>query len=266
MQVLGVAAHAGDEVALRGVVEVREARVVELQVGAAHLAQRADLVGVGGGEIGPEVVELGIDGVVDRGAAAAVVDHAGGGDGELRRRRRHARLQEGEVVGEDRLLQRHAAGDAHRRRLPRDRPRLVVELDQDLLVGVGDPAERVDEVHVPGRAAELAVGGRLQADLLLLAHDVANRVVLDGAQLIGAQAPGGVLGSRVRELRGTQERPDVVGAERGAGPGGHGASSSSDRWASRMSRRLRGGRPVRSSTSELTTSSTPSRIAVPNDA
>ena len=158
------------------------------------------------------------------------------------------------MVGEDRLLERDALGDPHRRRLPGDRPVLVVELDLDALLGVGDPAERVDEVHVPRRAAELAVGGRLQADLLLLAHDVADGVVLDGAQLVGAQAPGGVLVSRARELGGSQERADVVGAERGAGPGGHAVSSSSDRWASSTSRRLRGARPVRSCTAVLTTS------------
>jgi hypothetical protein len=34
---------------------------------------------------------------------------------------------------------------------------LVVEGDLDLLVGGVDPVELVDEVHVPGGAAELAV-------------------------------------------------------------------------------------------------------------
>ena len=42
-----------------------------------------------------------------------------------------------------------------------------------------DAAELVDEVHVPGRAAELAVGGRAQADVLLQLDRVADRVVLD---------------------------------------------------------------------------------------
>src|SRR3954465_6198458 len=263
---LRVAAGVGGEVRVLGVVEVGEARVVELQVGAPVVAEGPDLVGVGRREVRPEVVEVGVDRVVDRRAPAAVVDHAGGGDGQLRRRGRHARLQEREVVGEDRLLQRDALGDAHRRRLPGDRAVLVVELDLDALLGVGDPAERVDEVHVPRRAAELAVGGGLQPDRLLLAHDVADGVVLDGAQLVGAEAPRGVLVSGARELAGSQERPDVVGAERGAGPGGHAVSSSADRLASSTSRRLRGARPVRSSTWLLRTSSTPSRMAVPNDA
>ena len=37
-----------------------------------------------------------------------------------------------------------------------------------------DAAELVDEVHVPRRPAELAVGGRLQADLLLHAHHLGD--------------------------------------------------------------------------------------------
>ena len=60
--VLGVAADLGDVLALLGVVEVGERGVVELQVGAAGVAEPADLLGVGGGEVGPERVELGVDG------------------------------------------------------------------------------------------------------------------------------------------------------------------------------------------------------------
>ena len=57
----------------------------------------------------------------------------------------------------------------------------VVELDRQVARRLGDAVERVDEVHVPGGAAELAVGDRLQPDLLLHAHDVADRLVLDRA-------------------------------------------------------------------------------------
>jgi hypothetical protein len=57
--VLGVAADRAHVLALLGVVEVREARVVELQVAAAELADRAHLVGVGVGEVAPELVEVG---------------------------------------------------------------------------------------------------------------------------------------------------------------------------------------------------------------
>ena len=63
---LGVAADRGDVVPLMRVVHVREARVVELQVGAAELAEPAHLVPVGGRQVGPELVERRVHGRVDR--------------------------------------------------------------------------------------------------------------------------------------------------------------------------------------------------------
>ena len=83
--VLRVAALRGDHRPLRGVVEVGEAGVVELQVGAAELAEAAYLLGVGVGQVGPERVEVGVDRRVDRGPAAAVVHHARRRDRQLRR-------------------------------------------------------------------------------------------------------------------------------------------------------------------------------------
>ena len=49
---LGVAADRGGVRPLRRVVEVGEARVVELEVGAAELAEPPHLLAVGGGEVG----------------------------------------------------------------------------------------------------------------------------------------------------------------------------------------------------------------------
>ena len=62
-------------------------------------------------------------------------------------------------------------------------------------------------------AAELAVGDPLEPDLLLLAHDLADALVLDLAQrpwldVLGEEPP-----SRVLKPRGTQEAADVIGAE-----------------------------------------------------
>jgi hypothetical protein len=62
--------------ALLRVVEIRERRVVELQVGAAELAQARHLLRVRVRQVVPERVELGIHVDADRGAAAAVVQHA----------------------------------------------------------------------------------------------------------------------------------------------------------------------------------------------
>ena len=90
-----------------------------------------------------------------------------------------------------------------------------------------DTAEPVDEVHVPGGAAELAVGGRLQTDVLLHRDHIADRVVLDHAQLLVGDASGGVVVARLQQPPRAQQASDVVRPERWCGPA-HGTSS--DGW------------------------------------
>jgi hypothetical protein len=71
---------------------------------------------------------------------------------------------------------------------------------------------------VPRRSAELAVRCGLQADLLLLAHDLADRLVLDLAQRIGAETTGRVFVARLKEPLRAKQAPDVVRAERRPDP------------------------------------------------
>src|ERR1051325_11074425 len=60
-----------------------------------------------------------------------------------------------------------------------------------------DAVETLVEIELPPRAAELAVGGELQPDLLLLADDPVDLAVLDLGELrIGDLAPG-ALGPRL---------------------------------------------------------------------
>ena len=160
---LGVAADRGDVLALVRVVHVREARVVELEIRAAELAEPPHLVPVRGRQVGPEPVQVGIDGRVDRRLAAAVVDHARRRDRQLRLVARHRLLEEAEVVAEDRLRDAELAVDVQRRGRELDVALLVVEVDGDVAGLLRDPVELVDEVHVPGRPAELAVGRRAAA-------------------------------------------------------------------------------------------------------
>jgi hypothetical protein len=195
--VLGVAAHARDHLALLGVVEVRQARVVELQVRAAEAGQRADLRRVRAREVVPEAVHVRVDVLVDRGAPAAVVDHARRRDRELRGRRGHAFLEEREVRGEDRLLQRDRRVDVQRRRSELDVALGVVELDREVVLRARDAAELIDEVHVPRGPAELAVGRRLEPHVLLHPHHVPDRVVLDRPQLFGGDPALGELVPRL---------------------------------------------------------------------
>ena len=90
---------------------------------------------------------------------------------------------------------------------------LCIEM-RELLVGLGDAAELVDEVHVPGPAAELAVGGRLEADALLRRDGLDDRGVLGLAQLLAADRARGELLAGVQQGRRAQQAPDVIGAER----------------------------------------------------
>jgi hypothetical protein len=54
----------------------------------------------------------------------------------------------------------------------------------------------------------------LQADVLLQADDVADRVVLDLAQPIGGDATGREVRASLQQLRRPEQAADVVGAER----------------------------------------------------
>jgi hypothetical protein len=101
---------------------------------------------------------------------------------------------------------------------------LVEEFDRDVAGLLADPVELVDEVHVPGGAAELAVGRRAEADLLLPADGLADRVVLDAAQLGGVDPPGGEVVARLQQLRRPQQAADVVGPERRSRARRHGGS------------------------------------------
>ena len=64
-------------------------------------------------------------------------------------------------------------------------------------------------------AAQLAVGDGLQTGVALERDHVADRVVLDGPELVCGRAPGLEGGAGVAQAIGAQEAADVVGAERG---------------------------------------------------
>ena len=81
------------------------------------------------------------------------------------------RAEEREVVGENARVELELARHPHGRRRELDVSLFVVELDLQVVLRLGDPADLVDEVHVPGRPAVFAVGHPLQADVLLHLDD-----------------------------------------------------------------------------------------------
>ena len=160
VQVLGVLAALGDLGSLRRVVEVGQAGVVQLQVGAAELGDPPHLLRVRGGEVGPELLHVRVDVPVDRRRTAAVVHHVRRRDGELRRRVRSTidcrkRKSSAKIVWSSRILLPTCSAAGVNSMLALG----VAELHREVARRLADAAELVDEVHVPGRAAELAVGG-----------------------------------------------------------------------------------------------------------
>ena len=118
------------------------------------------------------------------------------------------------MVAEDAAVQPELAGHAQTGRREVDVALVAVEVHRDVLLDLLHAADLVHEVHVPGRAAELAVGDALQADVFLHLHDSADRVVLDRLQLRGAHAAVLVLVTRAQQLFRAQQAADVIGPER----------------------------------------------------
>ena len=111
------------------------------------------------------------------------------------------------------MVQVELAVHVQRGRGPLDGAGRVAELHGQVAGGVADAAQLVDEVHVPGRAAELAVGGRLQAEPLLHRDGIGDRVVLDGPQLRRVDAAGRELIARGVNALGAEQAADMVGTE-----------------------------------------------------
>src|SRR4029079_9154289 len=80
-----------------------------------------------------------------------------------------------------------------------------------------DPVEPPEKVQVPPGAAELAVGDRLQADLLLLLDDRANLAVFDLLEFGARDLAVGAALARLLQCRRAQQAADMVGAERRRG-------------------------------------------------
>ena len=92
-------------------------------------------------------------------------------------------------------------------------------------VGADDAAQLVDEVHVPGVAAELPVGRRAEAEVLLEGDDLADGVVFSRAEAVGVDATGREVVTGLYEVSGAQQATDVLGPEWRLGAGFHGRST-----------------------------------------
>ena len=80
-----------------------------------------------------------------------------------------------------------------------------------------DAVETPEEIEVPPGAAELAVGDRLEPDLLLLLDDALDLAVLDRLELGGVISPLARCSRASFSAGRTQQAADVIGAERRLG-------------------------------------------------
>ena len=90
----------------------------------------------------------------------------------------------------------------------------VVELHLEVVVRFGDPANLINEVHVPGRAAVLAVSHPLEPDILLHPDDGSDGGVLDPALVLGRDAALRVVIPRLEDVGRAKQAADVVGSKR----------------------------------------------------
>ncbi len=179
-QAIGVLPVAFHLLAHRWIAEHGQRHLVELHVSRAGIRQLGDLLAIDAGEVDEEVAQAVVEASV--GIARAAV--------EVHRRRRGQRHlqdlvrdppQERHLVDRDRPAAAHLAD--HVRRGEVDLLSLIVV---ELEYGVVDRQPR-GQLHEPApvrATTELAVVDDLEADLFLEPHDVDDRLVLDGAELV----------------------------------------------------------------------------------
>ena len=221
--------------ALRGlrahlrIAQVREVRVVELDVPAARRVERGELVAIHLREVFEEFIQIRIRGDVDSLPSAAEVHHRRRRDGDLRRPG-HDRPKKIEVGGLNVLDVPQLARDGHPRRCEVDLAGPRAELRRDA-AGHGDALQPLQEVDVKERAAELAVGDALQPDRFLFPNHITDGFVFDPAELLLRDFTALASRARVFQMLGPEQTADVLGAKgrvqqgHWAPPGAGGAAS-----------------------------------------
>src|SRR5262249_940548 len=171
---------------------------------------------VGLAEIVKETVEFRIDRFVDRGWQRAAVQ---------RRRRGNGHLRRAAGIGFDELemLDHGMAGEAD---LAGDLDAVVArghagKGDTGLHCIAFDAVEAPEKIEMPPRAAEFAVGDRLQPDAFLFFDGVLDLAVLNRFELIGADFAFGAPLARRLDRRRPQQAADMIGAKRRLGALGH---------------------------------------------
>ena len=193
------------------VAEHRLCDLVDLDVAAARRGERFEFRDVDLDDVVEERRDVGIDGGIDAGVAARIVEIGRRRQRGLHRARR-VPPRERDLVGDDRAGAPHF-GHGERRRADLRRVPSVVALHVDVAdrIGAREPRHLRDEAEPPGLAAELAVGDRLETDRFLPADHPCDVLVLERAQAARVERRRGV--ARVEQRLRPQQAADVLGPE-----------------------------------------------------
>src|SRR6516225_1299141 len=182
--------------------------LVELEVAATGVGEGAHRLAIGLPEVGEELIEVGIDGLVDGGHHRAAVDRRRGRYGDLRRAL-GVRLHEFEMLDHRMAGKSELAGDAH--------PLIAGGDAGKCNAGIHDVAfdavETPEKIEMPPGPAELAVGDGLQSHFLLLLDHTFDLAVLDRLEIRRADLALRALLARRLQRRRAQEAAHVIGAE-----------------------------------------------------
>src|SRR6476646_2357359 len=213
-----ILAAVGDEGAQLGVAEIGEIDLVELEIAAAGVAAGTQRLAVALAEVAIEIVHVGID--LDRHGIAPVAEmqRRGRGNGHFRRRLVRGRFgmrgDEFEMLDHRmRAVATELADHAQHHGLGLR----ALELDLALAEIGFDAVELAEEIVVPKGAAKLAVSHGTKPRFLLLADDGLDLAVFDRLEFFGGDLAALALGARLLEDGGTQEAPDMIGANRRLG-------------------------------------------------
>src|SRR5262245_50837056 len=219
-QLVRIVAAVGDEGAQLGIAQIGEVDLVELEIAAAGVGEGAQRLAVALAEVAVELGHVGIDRARHRVAPVAEMQRGGRRNGHLRRRLVRCRVG----VGGDELEMIDHRMDAIAAELADDAQHhglglRALELDLALAEIGLDAVDPAEEVVVPEGAAKLAVGDRLEADVLLLTDDLRDLAVLDRLELLGGDLAALAPPARRFQGGGAQQAAHVIGAERRVGAG-----------------------------------------------
>ena len=209
-QLIGVLAARDDILARVRIAVARQRRVVELQVGTAFIGELGDFLAVQAREVGEECLAVAIHARLEGLRPEEPVHHVGRRHGDLRHAAFHHAFQEAIVVGDDAMLALEPRLGIGRRRNA-EHAGLVAKTER--AVAQGKTFHRIDEAGRPAAPAEFAIGDARQPERLLEGDDLADGVVLDGAESGHVELAGLVRPGRFDETRRSYEAADVLGVK-----------------------------------------------------